>query len=713
MTTAAFQPIVTQVGLNAAAQAQAAARVLSITHIAIGTGAYAPTGLETALQAETVRVPVEARSYQGEDVWQVSTTITGDASYFAQEVGFFADNDGTSVLLFVYSAPTGVFAAVTEGQELELRLNVSLAALPDGTVEFSFLDATLTIQEVLDDLDGEHNVGGEFNFQLHRDYEQWQQFASEQFESMADLRRQNGHSGIVTARGYGFGGEAAYHRPSAVSFAAFGVHNHSNFFFMSGLPELVACVNGYEVRTRHTDYRWLYPAPAGGAYLEVSEAVPPPVPPSVLAQPTPEDEVLEMRQYLRAYADRDVALRDYRDFFDTYISYVEVWFEVFAGDTLQDTAHSFRHSLDSDSLKEIMENYIALNASGLKPRFENSAFMPGVIRCVDDKGVPHFAILRYRVGAMKLGSYRDYPVHEMVARVDDPATRQRKDMTQAELEVSRLGRFRVMREMGNPIIGERNGPDLLDDLMKRIPGLDGVGASLEETYQDTLENSQSQFIQRLMDWQTNTPLNSAYYSRYYSYEQAGAAGRRDYKRGFNDPYLFAATTTREEVRSLPGLGGGHRLTWAIPLELLVASPLMGWNPYGVSEIPRADVTGAGTEADPHNGASKDAYWYHTPASVFGNEANIGDPADTEQSAWMVCADGQKRRMSGSGVYIHLPATDGRSPRMRYPIAPVYHEGHPVFGQLQAVQQETRDFMAVVTNEIMNMKHNARYGGPST
>ncbi len=710
MTTAAYEPIVTQAGLNAAARAQADGRVLQITHVAVGTGAYAPTGTETALGDERARSPVHRRKHIDGAIWQIAATITGDADYFASEVGFFADDEGTPVLMFVYSSTERVFAAVTTGQETLLELNVSLAAVPAGTVEFSFLDADMTVQELLDDASGEHNVGGEFNFEMFRNLEQWQQFASEQFESMADMRRQNGHSGIVMARGYGFGGEASYHRPSAVSFAAFGVHNHSNFYFMSGLPELVACVNGYEVRTRHTDYRWLYPAPAGGAYLEVSEAVPPPVPPSVAAQPTPEAEVLEMRQYLCAYADKNPALRDYRDYFDTYISYVEVWFEVFAGDTLQDTAHSFRHSLDSDSLKEIMENYIALNASGMKPRFENSAFMPGVIRCVDAKGVPHFAILRYRVGAMKLGSYRDYPVHEMVTRVDDPATRQRKDMTQDELEVSRLGRFRVMREMGNPIIGERNSPDLLDQLMGKIPGLDGVGASLEETYTDTLENSQSQFTQRLMDWQTSDPLNAAYYSRYYSYEQAGAAGRRDYKRGFNDPFLFAASTTREEVRSLPGLGGGHRLTWAIPLELLVASPLMGWNPHNVSEIPRADVTGAGTEADPHNGASKDAHWYHTPASVFGDEANISDPADTGQSAWMICGDGQKRRMSGSGVYIHLPATDGRSPRMRYPIAPVYHEGHFVFGQLQAVQQETRDFMALVTNEIAKMKHNARYGG---
>ncbi len=688
---------------------------VAIKYVALGRGQlgsnYEPSHDQTVLKDEFIRREVDTQyPYDPEqNGWLVQVTFAaGDTPQeLAREVGFF-DADGDLIALW---AGLDVKPRQVGVVDYPARHFLSFKRVAGGLIK---VEADLDFRQAVEaDLSGEHNVGGAFNFEMFRNLEQWQQFASEQFESMADLRRQNGHSGIVMARGYGFGGEASYHRPSAVSFAAFGVHNHSNFYFMSGLPELVACVNGYEVRTRHTDYRWLYPAPAGGAYLEVSEAVPPPVPPSVAAQPTPEAEVLEMRQYLRAYADKNPALRDYRDFFHTYISYVEVWFEVFAGDTLQDTAYSFRHSLDSDSLKEIMENCIALNASGLKPRFENSAFMPGVIRCVDAKGVPHFAILRYRVGAMKLGSYRDYPVHEMVARVDDPATRQRKDMTQDELEVSRLGRFRVMREMGNPIIGERNSPDLLDQLMGKIPGLDGVGASLEETYTDTLENSQSQFTQRLMDWQTSDPLNAAYYSRYYSYEQAGAAGRRDYKRGFNDPFLFAASTTREEVRSLPGLGGGHRLTWAIPLELLVASPLMGWNPYNVPELPYGDITGTGTEADPYNGANKNAYWYHTPASVFGDEDNISDPADTGQSAWMMCGDGQKRRMSGSGVYIHLPATDGRSPRMRYPIAPVYHEGNFVFGQLQAVQQENRDFMAVITNEIMNMKHNARYGGSNT
>lgn len=706
--TAVFKPRFTNAGLNAAARAQAEGRTLMITHVALGSGGYTPSGFETALQVERDRVIIDRRNHVEGATWQVLARVIGSSSYFAREVGYFADDNGTPVLLAIYSSPQTVFAAVTGAQETLLDLHLSLAGLPDGSVAIEMLDTNLIEQDILDDLSNEHNVGSEFNFPLTRNLEQWQQFASEQFEEIADIRRQTGQSGIVMARGYGFGGDASYHRPAAVSFAAFGVHNHANYPFMSGLPELVVSINGYEVRTRHTDYRWLYPAPAGGGYLQVTEAVPPAVPPSVTGQPTPEDEVLEMRQYLRAFAEKDPARRDYRDFFETYLSYVEVWFEVLDGDALQDTAHSFRHSLDSDSLKQMMQNYIALNASGLKPRFENSSFMPGVIRSVDEKGVPHFAILRYRVGAIRLGSYRDYPVHEMVDQIDDPATRQRFSLSAEELADQRLGRFRVRHAQGDPSIANRNAPGLLDNLMQRVPGLEGAGANLEDIFADTLENSQAQFQQRLMEWKTTTPLNAANYSRYYSYEQSGAAGRRDYKRGFNDPFLFAARTTRPEVRALPGLGGGHRLSWAIPLELLVASPLMAWNPYNVAEL--QTVTGNGSQASPFNGRRRNARWYFTPASVFGNESNISDPADTGQSAWVICGDGQKRRMSGSGVYIHLPRTDGLAARMRYPIAPVHHEGHPVFGHFQAMQQESRDLMAVMANEIITMKHNARYGG---
>ncbi len=44
-----FVPRITQAGLNAAVSADGLDISVKVTHIAIGTGQYTPTGLETAL----------------------------------------------------------------------------------------------------------------------------------------------------------------------------------------------------------------------------------------------------------------------------------------------------------------------------------------------------------------------------------------------------------------------------------------------------------------------------------------------------------------------------------------------------------------------------------------------------------------------------------------------------------------------------------------
>ncbi len=303
MTTTAYQPIVTQAGLNAAARAQADGRVLRITHVALGTGAYDPTGTEIALSDERARAPVHRRKHIEGAVWQVAATITGDADYFASEVGFFADDEGTPILMFVYSSTERVFAAVTGDQETLLELNVSLASVPAGTIEFSFLDADVTLQEALDDASGEHNEGGEFNFERFRSLEEWQGVSAQMFEQLADAYRSNGQSGIINGRHYSIGGDFAFNRPGSVTFAALGVHDHANYRLMSGMPEMTAAVNGYRINMRHVDYRWL--EPVMGSYLDVEDVMSPPIPPSVTGQPDRAAEMEEMRQYMRAFAAKD------------------------------------------------------------------------------------------------------------------------------------------------------------------------------------------------------------------------------------------------------------------------------------------------------------------------------------------------------------------------------------------------------------------------
>ena len=707
MTTAAYEPIVTQAGLNAAARAQAESRVLQITHVAVGTGAYAPSGMEIALSDERARAPVHRRKHIEGSIWQIAATITGDADYFASEVGFFADDDGTPVLMFVYSSTERVFAAITDGQETLLELNVSLAAVPAGTVEFAFLDADMTIQEVLDDMAGEHLPGNNFNFALTRNNKEHLHISMEQFELMAQVRRGYGQSGVRMGRHYSFGGDAPYHRPSVVNFAAFGVHNHPNYPLMCGMPEITAIVNGHEVNTRHIDYKIIHSI--GDAYLAVEDAVPPAVPPSVAAQATPEDQITEMREYLRAFGAKDPSIRDYRPHFDTYLSVLEVWLEELDGDTLADTFPSFRHQLANAGHKKMNDDYIALLSSGLKSRFENDDFMPTVVRVMRPDGQPQFAVLRYRLSAVRLGTYAEYPIHEMVSQVDDPVTRVRKNTTDADMAANRLGRFRVNHAVGDAGLAERWGPGLLDEIMGKVPGLDGFGATIHEEYTDT-DTAYNPFIQRLLEFKTTDRMNSAFYRRFYSYETPGAAGRRDYRFGYNDPYLFRAATTRAQVTALPGMGGDHRISWAIPMELVVATPLGSWNPYNVAEgaWPSGDGNTAGTA---YSNAHRNGRWYMTPSALFDGAGAALDPADTDNAAWMMCGDGQARLMRGSGVYVHMPEMQGiQTARIRYPIAPVHHEGSFEFAHMEAVRMETQRAIAAIANEVHEMKHTARYGG---
>ena len=53
----------------------------------------------------------------------------------------------------------------------------------------------------------------------------------------------------------------------------------------------------------------------------------PEVPPSVRRQPTVEGQIIEMREYFRAFKLQDASIRDYRPFFKPIISYLEGTYE--------------------------------------------------------------------------------------------------------------------------------------------------------------------------------------------------------------------------------------------------------------------------------------------------------------------------------------------------------------------------------------------------
>lgn len=704
--------VLTEAGAEAAANAGTAGFVVDITHLGAGDTSYevAVNGFgrapQSALQNERQRVGIAEVVPQGGGIVSIAAVLDGDHDYYVRELGLYL-SDGT--LYAVYSHPAKAVFWKSELANGYITTDVALIGADPSTVQFVVGGDPIQIvtSDIRADLSGKHNPGGNFNFALTQNIKGHMYMAMEEFERLAQVRRSYGQSGVTMGRHYSFGGDAAYHRPSAVSFAALGVHNHPNYPLMCGMPEISAVVNGYEVNTRHVDYKIVHTS--GDAYLAVDDAVPPQVPPSVAAQATPEDQISEMREYLRAFGAKDPTIRDYRPYFDSYLSVVEVWLEELTGDELVDTFPSFRHQLSKGGHRRMNDDYMTLLASGLKSRFENDDFKPTVIRVMREDGAPQFAVLRYKVSAVRLGTYGEYPIHQMVSQVDDPMTRQRWRQTDQQIADGRLGRFRVNHTIGDDSISMRSNPGLLDEIMGKVPGLDGLGATIHEEFTDT-DTQYNPFVQRLLEYKTTDRMNSAFYRRFYSYETAGAAGRRDYRFGYNDPMLFRAATTQNQVVALPGMGGGHRLSWAIPLELIVASPLASWNPYNIPEggWPAGDGK---TQATAYSNAHRNGRWFMTPAVLFDGYGDVVDPADTNDVSWMMCGDGQARRMYGSGVYIRMPQIAGvQAARMRYPIAPVHHEGSFEFGHIEAVRNETQRALAALANEIHEMKHTAGSGG---
>lgn len=563
------------------------------------------------------------------------------------------------------------------------------------------------IEKMEQDLDGEHNLGGEFNFGLARDLKQWREIAIDDLERDAMSWRSKGQSGLIMMKQYSFCGDAAYHRPSAVNFSAIGIHDHSNYPAMSGMPEMQVVINGYPLHTRHTDYRWLQNV--DGNYLDYVDADRPPVPPEVTSQPTVAEQTTEMQRYYRALGNWDDSIfPGYRQYTDVHVAYLETWFETITGPGLVDAIHSFRHEFDSDNVDEMHERMIAYSMTGLRSLGENGSFVPRIVRVPDNRGNNTYAVMRYRVLTKKLGNLDEWPVDKMVSLHDDPTTRLRSNLRGERLADHRMARFRVNHGIDDSNLLVRNRPSLLDEIMSKIPGLDGPSAFVNDVY---IDGGLTTYIKKYGS--TTEDLNAGFYNRWYSHPR-GAAGRTNAQRGFNDPTLYVSRTTRPEVTSFGHQGFDHRVSYAIPLELVLATPYMSWNPYGIFDFPnRADIFDGGSRdgTTPEKallGTNYDYYWNLTPEEFYSTDVGTIDPADTRSGAWILDKDDVPRLVRSSGVYTFaMPIPECPQIRLRYPIVPVHHEGSFEYGYTQAQMEETAEVQAASIREILEFKEWAR------
>ena len=519
--------------------------------------------------------------------------------------------------------------------------------------------------------------------------------------------RSTGQSGIKLKRLRG-SGTRPYHLDSHSGGRLAGMHNHANFNRVMGIGEIVATLNGVEFRTRHNDYM-LYQPSSTSSDLHATEDVPfPEVPEAVTEKETVEDEVIEMREWFRAWRDQNSTVRDYRNYFKPVLCYLEgAWY--YPDQIPVDMIHSDRHEISSPDFVHLQKQYKFTADSGRRDDFENLAFLPRRVNRVVN-GTPEFAQWNYRVLCQGLAD--DLPLNRFRV-IDDLAPRMKNRQTYEELSLSMKARFQLNHEDADEFGPERNTHfELLDKLMGQIPGLDNQGANLTDEAFGSLAYEMEDHTESV----GQIPLNAAKYHRWFKAAQKGAFGLTTRRRGFNDNNMFVAKTTQPgvvpvEIEYCTGPRRRqvcewqeHRFSYAIPLEILYMTPLSKWNPYNIKDKghPSTDEaktvrangrSGQMSQELAYNGTNSITY-YLTPGEFYDGGELASDPADTtgRGATGVLDADGELRAVRDSGHRIFFPPIrEVGTVRQRYPIMPIYGEGSSVWKELEALKDIVLDF----------------------
>ena len=129
-------------------------------------------------------------------------------------------------------------------------------------------------------------------------------------------------SGIKLKRLRG-SGTRPYHLDSHSGGRLAGMHNHANFNRVMGIGEIVATLNGVEFRTRHNDYMLYQPSSTSSDLHATEDVTFPEVPQAVTEKETVEEQIIEMREWFRAWRDQNTTIRDYRDYFKPALCYLK------------------------------------------------------------------------------------------------------------------------------------------------------------------------------------------------------------------------------------------------------------------------------------------------------------------------------------------------------------------------------------------------------
>jgi len=373
------------------------------------------------------------------------------------------------------------------------------------------------------------------------------------------------------------------------------------------------------------------------------------------------------------------------------------------------------------------------STTGRKSLKENYAYLPTTIANVDDNGNVIYSQWNYQILCHPLK--RHVPLTRFRME-EDIGPRVANGKRQAQMFNERSARFSLyedLRDTASPSTREAYIRDsegtFLDLLMSEIPGKDNYKADIvDSAFGQTAYNIDANLAYNMKT--KPSPLNVGFYHNAYKVDRADAMGTSISRRGFSDASLYVAYNTRTKVTPVSVEGKcvtnhkcstamdragscirrtcptyTHRVSYAIPLEIIYTTPLQTWNPYKLAYfdkdtkkpaqekmVNKLSRNGGLTKERAFYGTSH-AHYYWTP-SEFYEKSTLGgktDAADTVRRNDIGVLDpaGNVKRVVPSGISISTKEIPGVGKlRIRYPVMPIHDYGNVVYKHLSALTDMT-------------------------
>jgi len=190
--------------------------------------------------------------------------------------------------------------------------------------------------------------------------------------------RFEGYSGLNEVRGFMTGTQPYHQNERTGNRAPFSIHDHVSYFPLVGMGEFGAVLNGIPFYSRHNDPDMMQPGLSSQSYYTQRLIPQPLVPPSVTAAGSVANQIKEMQEYFRAWAEQNISIRDYRPYFNPMLGYVEGNF-IFDTVDLSDPFRSDRHFIDAKTWAELASKIRYYFSGGRKNDLENLGYLPRIL----------------------------------------------------------------------------------------------------------------------------------------------------------------------------------------------------------------------------------------------------------------------------------------------------------------------------------------------